>query len=130
MEIVDWRAVTPDEQEVIDDIVRKAAGALRSAGFDAHPPRFPFAMHHDRLRIRLRTNDSKPRHSEVAKLLNRWAAERDFAEAYAWQAVMGAIQELEAKSGRQVPEALKAEAMEGCGGSFEPWAKARIGAAA
>lgn len=122
-----WRIVSPEEQERIDAIVRKAAVVLRGAGFDAYPPRFPFAMHHERMGARLREGGFKPKHSDIAFLLNAWASEREFAEAYAWQAVSVAVDAMEAKTGLPAPASLRQEAAAACGGEpFEPWARARL----
>lgn len=125
-----WRRITPEEQAEIDGIVSRAAATLRAAGFEASGPRFPFAMHHERLRGRLRSGTAKPKHSDVALLLNVWAGERDFAPAYAWQAVMGAVEELEARAGKTAPATLREAAIAACQGeTFERWARGKASAA-
>lgn len=125
----EWRKTDDSERETVDRIVKAARDAMQAAGFDARNPRFPFVMHHEFYRSRLRRKDFRPRHADVALLLNLWACRQDsFAEAYAWQAVAGAAASLAGRTGRELPEEIKNGCLKACGSfsAFETWAKARL----
>lgn len=125
-----WPTVSADEQDEIDRIVAAGRESLAAAGFASRDPKFPFVMHHERYRVRLRSKGLRPRHAHVALLLALWAREREegFAKAYAWQAISGAVDRLRQPGGADVPEAVRAmiDAV-GHGPAFEPWARSNIG---
>lgn len=118
------RKVTAEEALRIETVVKAALASLRAAGIDARPPRFPFSLHHEHYRVRLRRKGYTPRHADVAFLLERWAASRGegFAESYAWQAVAGAVAHL--RPAVPIPDDVAAGiASVSGGGCFEDWAR-------
>ncbi len=71
--------------------------SLREAGFPVLGDRFPFAMHHNFYRTRIRIAGRKCRHKDVARLLGDWMKTRSKADDYFWQLVSGAVRDLLAK---------------------------------
>lgn len=125
-----WKPVSADEQALIEEIVRGARASLHAAGFASRDPRFPFVMHHQHYRGRLRVRGLRPRHADVAFLLGEWARTGDFPSSYAWQAVAGAVASMKLAEGKALPGDVVA-GMEHFArpGSFETWAKEHADAA-
>lgn len=131
MDTQNWPIVTATEQDRIDEIVEHCRKALADVGFPTRDPKFPFVMHHERMRIRLRNSRIKPRHADVAYLLARWARERSegFANAYAWQAVTGALLAMSRQTSPAVPvpDCIRSGmATVGSGAEFEGWSKSNL----
>ena len=70
---------------------------LREAGFPVVGDRFPFAMHHNFYRTRIRIAGRKCRHKDVARLLGDWMQTRSNQDDYFWQLVSGAVRDLLSK---------------------------------
>lgn len=118
------RKVTAEEAARIETVVREAQAALRAAGVDVRSPQFPFSLHHEHYRVKLRRRGYSPRHADVSLLLERWADGRGerFAESYAWQAVAGAVARL--RPSVPLPDDVAAGIASVSGeGCFEAWAK-------
>ena len=117
------RKVTGDEAATIEALVKSARESLLAAGIEARTPKFPFSLHHELYRGRLRRKDWRPRHADVALMLERWAAQRaSFAESYAWQAVAGAVAALKptAPLPHDIAAGIASVSGEGC---FEDWVR-------
>jgi len=99
-------------RDAVEAVIASAKDSLAAAGFPVRSRRFPFSMHHDAYRVRLpRMGDGqRPRHADVARLMNAWAAARPSPEDYAWQAIDGALKDMIAKDAAlsgKVPEDVR-----------------------
>ena len=101
-----WTSIGAVGRECADAVIAGARSSLAAAGFPVHSRRFPFAMHHDVYRVRLPRlpGGARPRHADVARLLNAWAAGRSDPADYAWQAIEGAIREMVGKNQDLAPK--------------------------
>ena len=72
-------------------LVREISASLLDAGVRVFPPSFPFGMHHDHYRTKLRPGGRHSRRSDVASLLGEWSATRESSDDYVWQAVAGGL---------------------------------------
>lgn len=70
-------------------LVREISGQLLEAGIRAYPPEFPYGVHHEYYRTRLRQAGRHSKLSDIAKALESWAATRENDDDYVWQAVCG-----------------------------------------
>jgi hypothetical protein len=92
-----------EEDETLEGDAARAAfmkdvkKALRVAGFPFPLPSFPYGMHHNFYRAKIRVDGKKIRHFGVACLLLEWMKTRSEPADYAWQCVTGAIKEMIAK---------------------------------
>lgn len=68
--------------------------ALRLAGFPATGICFPYSLHHNFYRAKIRIDGKKAKHFHIAHLLMLWMRERTAPEDYAWQCVTGAVKEM------------------------------------
>lgn len=120
------RGMTAAETAEIEGVIKSARDALHGAGIPARTPKFPYSLHHELYRVRLRKAGSRLRHAEVAWMLEEWAASReDFALSYAWQAVAGAVARL--APSEKLPDSIKDGIASVSGeGNFEEWAKASL----
>jgi len=118
------RQVTAQEAAEIEAVIGAALASLRGAGIDARPPAFPFSLHHEHFRVKLRRRGYSPRHADVALLLEKWADGRPegFAYSYAWQAVAGAVAKLKPTARLPADLAQGIASVSGAG-SFLEWAK-------
>jgi hypothetical protein len=111
----------------MDDFVLESRTELKTAGFPAFGSRFPFGMHHEFYRVRVRIGGRKMLHAEAASVLNRWMVTRTDHADYARQAVCGAVKAMLAKNpelaGRIPPSVRAAMALVGDGYDFLTWAK-------
>ena len=121
-----WARVGADAQRVLDDAVIAARSDLLAAGFPAKGHRFPFALHHTFYRSRIRIGGRKTTHSEIAVLLNAWAAVREDRTDYARQAVCGAVKHMLTGSpalvGRIPSSVRESMGSVGDGYEFRKWA--------
>lgn len=122
-----WEKIDADTQRRIDDIVLESRTELKSAGFPAFGSRFPYGMHHEFYRVRIRIGGRKMLHAEAASVLNQWMATRgDYAD-YARQAVCGAVKAMLAKNPElagRIPAPIRdAMASVRDGYDFLAWAK-------
>ena len=118
--------VTDEDRQTIETIIKYARDALHAAGYEVRVPRFPFVMHHEFYRIKLRKNNYRPKHADISRLLDEWArSQPDYAEAYAWQAIEGAMASLGARKGKEMPTEVENGCARACGSpmAFESWAK-------
>jgi hypothetical protein len=67
---------------------------LREAGFPVLGDRFPYAMHHNFYRTKIRIAGRKCRHKDLSRLLDDWMQTRDDEDDYFWQVVSGAVRDL------------------------------------
>ncbi|TLX16858.1 hypothetical protein [Rhizobium sp. MHM7A] len=67
---------------------------LREAGFPVLGDRFPYAMHHNFYRTKIRIAGRKCRHKDLSRLLDDWMETRSDEEDYFWQVVSGAVRDL------------------------------------
>ncbi len=122
-----WEKIDADTQRRIDDLVLEFRTELKAAGFPAFGSRFPFGMHHEFYRVRVRIGGRKMLHAETASALNRWMATRSDHADYARQAVCGAVKAMLAKrpelAGRIPPHIRTAMAAVRDGYDFLTWAK-------
>jgi len=115
-------------REAVEAVIASAKDSLAAAGFPVRSRRFPFSMHHDAYRVRLpRMGDGqRPRHADVARLMNAWAAGRPSPEDYAWQAIEGALKDMIGKNpglADRVPQDVRnGIATVGGGADFMGWA--------
>ena len=127
-----WDKIDADTQRVIDDLIIETKSDLRSVGFPAKGSRFPFGMHHEFYRIRVRFDGRKALQSEVANMLNAWSATRSDRIDYARQAVCGAVKSMLAVqpelAGRIPPSVRSVMTTVGDGYEFLSWAKAAVSA--
>jgi hypothetical protein len=92
-----------DEDEMLEGDAARAAfmkditKALRAAGFPFPLPSFPYGMHHNFYRAKIRVRGKRIRHFGVACLLLEWMKTRSEPADYAWQCVTGAIKGIIAK---------------------------------
>ncbi|MCS4089889.1 hypothetical protein [Rhizobium sp. BK176] len=70
-------------------LVREISSRLLEAGIRAYPPEFPYGVHHEYYRTRLRHGGRHSKLSDIAKALENWAATRENDDDYVWQAVCG-----------------------------------------
>jgi len=131
-----WISIGPEGRERADAVIADARSSLASAGFPVRSRRFPFAMHHDVYRVRLPRlpGGGRPRHADVARMLNAWAAGRPAPADYAWQAIEGAVREMVGRDSRladKVPADVRT-GIESVGGGddFMRWASGRASEAA
>lgn len=68
--------------------------ALRDAGFPVNGDRFPYAMHHNFYRIKIRIVGRKCRHKDLGRLLDMWMSTRDNEDDLLWQVVSGAVRDM------------------------------------
>jgi hypothetical protein len=101
--------VTPFPQihrERIKDVIDEARSTMEEAGVSLKNERFPFILHHERMKSALRAGGLRLTHSEIYALLSIWAAERGEPDDYAWQVVGGALDLLKIR-GESVPEDVR-----------------------
>ena len=72
-------------------LVRDISSRILDAGIRVFPPSFPFGMHHDYYRTKLRIEGRHARRSHVASALAEWAATRENGDDYVWQGVCGGL---------------------------------------
>lgn len=122
-----WEKIDSDTQRMIDDLVTECRTDLKAAGFPAFGSRFPYGMHHEFYRVRVRLGKRKLHHAEIAAVLNMWMASRSDKVDYARQAVCGAIKAMLVKRpelvGRIPASARHAMLAVGEGYDFLDWAK-------
>lgn len=83
----------PDQDEIL---VREIAVRLRELGIKAWQPSFPFLLHHRHYRyLGKRRGGKNYRRDQIGTELRRWAASRSDSTDYVWQAVCGALAEME-----------------------------------
>jgi hypothetical protein len=70
-------------------LVREISSQLLDAGIRAYPPEFPYGVHHEYYRTRLRHGGRHSKLSDIARALESWAATRENDDDYVWQAVCG-----------------------------------------
>ena len=125
-----WDKIDADTQRMIDDLIIETKSDLRSAGFPAKGSRFPFGMHHEFYRIRVRFDGRKALQCEVATMLNAWSATRPDRIDYARQAVCGAVKSMLAArpelAGRIPPSVRSAMTAVGDGYEFLSWVKTAV----
>lgn len=125
-----WTPINKADQEMIDQIISLARNELRGSGFDLPYSRFPFALHHEFFKTKLKLNGKRLKHKDVAILLSAWLQKFDDdkrARLYAWQSVAGAIRKLDSKGTKQLSDKL----VQGLtpirnGDAFFKWAKSQI----
>lgn len=124
MEIIRLK-ISTEELGRMDDIIHQVMASLPDLGFRTSHSRFPYSLHHQHYRTRLRLHGKRLRHEEVSIVLNRWAAEQERpAEAYVWQAIAGAILNLQGSSPIDLPEHIRLGLETVAHGKlFETWAK-------
>jgi len=122
-----WISIGAEGRERADAVIAAARASLAAAGFPSRSRRFPFAMHHDVYRVRLPRlpGGGRPRHADVARLLNAWAAFRNAPEDYAWQAIEGAVREMVGRepglAGRVPAEVRAGTESVAAGADFMAW---------
>lgn len=67
---------------------------LREAGFPRLNSRFPFAMHHNFYRVKIRICGKKARHKDIRRLLDLWMLNRNCEDDLFWQIICGAVKDL------------------------------------
>ncbi|NTF17592.1 hypothetical protein G6L37_04215 [Agrobacterium rubi] len=127
-----WEKIDAEAQRAIDDLILESRTELKAAGFPARGSRFPFGMHHEFYRVRIRIGRRKSLQSEIANMLNLWMAGRDNRLDYGRQAVCGAVKSMLAThpelAGR-IPGSVRAlMSAVGNGYEFLNWAKAAVSA--
>lgn len=123
-----WEKIDGDTQRIIDDMIVTAKADLRAAGFPAKGSRFPFGLHHEFYRVRIRLAGRRALQGEIAVMLNAWSAARADRIDYARQALCGSVKSMLASrpelAGR-IPSSIRsAMASVGDGYEFLSWAKA------
>ena len=113
-----------------ETMVREISAGLLEAGIRVFPPAFPFGMHHDHYRTKLRPNGRHIRRGDVAALLDLWSRTRENPDDYVWQAVCGGLLPhfADAPAHREKLTAEVAGRMEvlGWGSDFLEWASDEI----
>lgn len=125
----EWIVIDTPSKAAIDEIVYKARHALRDYGFETRTPRFPFAMHHDFYRTKIRVAGRKPRHNEIAMFLSTWSLNSGLVptHAYIWQAIAGAINSMDPRATKEVPAWIEENIQEvGRGEQFLQWLRALL----
>ena len=122
-----WVKAGEGLQGLLDTIVEDAEAVLKDSGFPTRSARFPYGMHHDYYRVRLRIGARRLSHAEVAILLNVWSSLRAERTDYARQALCGAVKSMAAADPallQAVPQSVRKEmsAVED-GAAFEWWAR-------
>ncbi len=121
-----------EEEELVGDearavFMKDVKKALRAAGFPYPLPSFPYGMHHNFYRAKIRLNGRKLKHFGVACLLVEWMKTRRDPADYAWQCVTGAIKDLIARDPTlvtRIPEDIrKGMSSVEDGYAFLRWAK-------
>lgn len=117
--------ISAKELEQMEDIIHQVMMLLPDLGFRTSHARFPYSLHHEFYRSRLRLHGKRLRHEEIAILLNRWAVEQEKpADAYVWQAITGAIRNLQAKNSISMPDLIQSGIENVAQGQqFETWAR-------
>lgn len=72
-------------------LVRDICKALQEAGLKVYQPKFPFGMHHEYYRTKLRPRGRHARRSEIAALMEGWASTRENPDDYIWQGICGGL---------------------------------------
>lgn len=93
-------------QEQIRTVIEEARVSIEEHGTSLKDERWPFILHHERMKSALRTGGTRLTHSEIYILLSQWAAERDSPHDYAWQVVGGALDWLKIPS-NDLPDAVR-----------------------
>lgn len=104
-----WTPITTADQDMIDQIIAAARKELRLSGFDLPYIRFPFALHHEFYKTKISIDGKRAKHADIAFLLSTWLQKFDEdkrARLYAWQAVAGAIRQMDPKGSKQLSERL------------------------
>ena len=117
--------ISAEELDRMDDIIHQVMASLPDLGFRTSHSRFPYSLHHQHYRTRLRLHGKRLRHEEVSVLLNRWASKQERpTEAYIWQAIAGAILTLHGSSPIDLPQHIRSGLETVAHGTlFETWAK-------
>ena len=122
-----WEKIDAVTQRIIDDMIIACRADLKAAGFPAMGSRFPFGMHHEFYRVRIRVGRRRAQHAEVATVLNLWMATRADRTDYGRQALCGAVKSMLASrpelAGRIPPDVRAAMAAVGDGYDFLAFAK-------
>jgi hypothetical protein len=71
-----------------ETLVREISTRLLDAGIKAYPPHFPYGIHHEYYRTRLKQGRRHARLAEISGALVCWADARE-NDDYVWQAVCG-----------------------------------------
>lgn len=124
--------ISAEELDYVEGIIHQVMASLPDLGFRASHARFPYSLHHDYYRTRLRIHGRRLRHEEVAIILNQWASKQEKpADTYVWQAISGAIRNLQGREKINLPDYIR-QGMESVahGETFEAWAKAFLKEAA
>lgn len=125
-----WEKIDAETQRRIDDLLIEVRAELKAAGFPATGSRFPYAVHHEFYRVRIRILGRKAQHAEIATMLNRWMATRSDKVDYVRQAVCGSVKSMLAArpelAGR-IPSSVRA-AMGAVGDGYEflSWSKSYV----
>lgn len=117
--------IDKEQMEYLEDTILRTMASLPDIGLRTSHGRFPFSLHHDYYRSRLRIHNRRLRHDEVAIMINKWASEQvSPVEAYVWQAITGSIMNLQKKEEFELPEFVQ-QGMQLVthGKAFESWAK-------
>ncbi len=107
--------------------IKEISAALAEAGIKVFPPGFPFGLHHEYYRTRIRKFGRHSRRDEIARALSAWASERENPDDYVWQAVCGGLlshfaRHPDQKSKLPVDMALRMETLR-WGEEFAEWAR-------
>lgn len=125
-----WEKIDIDIQRAIDDLIVEIKADLRQAGFPAKGSAFPFGLHHDFYRVRIRLGGKKTKHGEVSSILNAWAHTRADKVDYARQAICGSVKSMLAKrpelAGKIPGSARSVMAAVSDGYDFLRWAKEAV----
>jgi hypothetical protein len=92
MHEIEEQDIDPDTERAM--FMRDVKKALRDAGFPASKPGFPYAMHHNFYRAKIRLAGKKLKHFDIARLVKAWMDDRDEPSDYAWQNVTGAVKDM------------------------------------
>ncbi|MTH94591.1 hypothetical protein E1297_00805 [Roseibium sp. RKSG952] len=116
-------------RERIKDVIDEARSTMEEAGVSLKDARFPFILHHERMKSAFRTGGLRLTHSEIYALLSLWAAERGEPDDYAWQVVGGALDLLRVR-GEVVPEDVRSHVDRVYGsGDFLEFCRSRLASA-
>lgn len=117
--------IDKEQMEYLEDVILRTMASLPDLGIKTRHARFPFSLHHEYYKTRLRIHGRRLRHEEVAIMLNKWASEQEFpVKAYIWQAITGAIANLYKNEKPDLHEFVQ-QGMNSLahGSTFEAWAK-------
>lgn len=72
-------------------LAREISARLLEDGVRVFPPSFPFGMHHEYYRTRIRPGGRHARRSDIADALTQWSETRESPDDYVWQAACGGL---------------------------------------